>query len=461
MKKNVIYRCLNNCTPKLIVKLSIILFLIQAYVFYNCYFITGWDSEVVVRVADAIAMGNQEILTNDWYEWYFSTYPNNKLMVIVFAILLKLNSYIGFIAEKQYFLILFLCMLSCLTGYLLFKTIEHMSNSVYAYFAWFLYVIHVGISPWLFIPYSDSLGLIFPLAIVRIYQKLQNRKHVLFKWAIIGAGAYFGYNIKPQILITMIALLIIDVLQFLKQCNKKMFKAYIKNYCICFFSMFLAMIINVNIILPCFAIETEKELAVGPTHYMMMGLNSNSYGGYDYDDVVFSTSFDNKKDRKENNIQKIKERIEGYGFWGLGKFMIHKIAYIYHTGTYAWRQEGRFIVEIIEDRNNLSSPLLKKFYYNNEENKECAFDVMEYVIWLTMLTCAVGVAFCEKQSFKNDPTYYVIIISLIGLNIFELLFEARGRYLFIYSPFYVFVALFGLKGWKNLFMMKKWKLKAG
>jgi hypothetical protein len=36
-------------------------------------------------------------------------------------------------------------------------------------------------------------------------------------------------------------------------------------------------------------------------------------------------------------------------------------------------------------------------------------------------------------------------LSIIGLTIFELLFEARARYLYIYVPVYILVALYGIR----------------
>lgn len=41
-----------------------------------------------------------------------------------------------------------------------------------------------------------------------------------------------------------------------------------------------------------------------------------------------------------------------------------------------------------------------------------------------------------------------MMLSIIGLTIFELLFEARARYLFTYAPVYIILGTLGL--WKLL-----------
>ena len=48
-------------------------------------------------------------------------------------------------------------------------------------------------------------------------------------------------------------------------------------------------------------------------------------------------------------------------------------------------------------------------------------------------------------SRERDYEYLAIILSLIGLTLFELLFEARARYLYIYSPVYVIAAVYGIR----------------
>lgn len=46
---------------------------------------------------------------------------------------------------------------------------------------------------------------------------------------------------------------------------------------------------------------------------------------------------------------------------------------------------------------------------------------------------------------KIDRNLAVAFLSLIGLTLFLLLFEARARYLFLYSSFYIIIAVLGIE----------------
>ena len=46
---------------------------------------------------------------------------------------------------------------------------------------------------------------------------------------------------------------------------------------------------------------------------------------------------------------------------------------------------------------------------------------------------------------KFDCNTTVAYLTLIGLTIFTLLFEARARYLYLYAPYYIILAVIGIE----------------
>lgn len=60
------------------------------------------------------------------------------------------------------------------------------------------------------------------------------------------------------------------------------------------------------------------------------------------------------------------------------------------------------------------------------------------MIWLTTLLLSIFSVSDPKTSDKN-----IIMLGIIGLTIFELIFEARARYLFTYVPLYIILAMYG------------------
>lgn len=153
-----------NLGNKVLLFFSILLLLFQSYCVWNYFFTTGWDVWTIMAASEAVAHGGS---LQDYQE-YFSVYPNNLLLVwlygtlIRFFDLVKINFRIG--------ILFFQCVLSWGTGLILFGCVEKILKSRHAaWFAWILYLILVGMSPWVSIPYSDSIGLIFPIFILWLY----------------------------------------------------------------------------------------------------------------------------------------------------------------------------------------------------------------------------------------------------------------------------------------------------
>ena len=58
------------------------------------------------------------------------------------------------------------------------------------------------------------------------------------------------------------------------------------------------------------------------------------------------------------------------------------------------------------------------------------------------------IALFKKNS--ENKVYRVMSLALVGITIFELLFEARARYLYIYVPIYILVFGYFLQSAKNI-----------
>ena len=63
------------------------------------------------------------------------------------------------------------------------------------------------------------------------------------------------------------------------------------------------------------------------------------------------------------------------------------------------------------------------------------------MIWLTILFAGIFSVF-QKE---NRRWTSVIMLAVIGLTVFELLFEARARYLYTYTPLYILLAVAGIQ----------------
>lgn len=414
-----------------------VLFLVQLVIFYNTFFETGWDSGYVVSIARRIGAGDSGFATD-----YFGRYPNNIFLVWFYGIVFRVLSWLGLGAWDSFAIVIMQSALSCLCGYLLYQMMKDLTKPTVAWVAWLVYVAHVGLHPWLMILYTDPLALCFPMIVLRLYQCTQNGKRVWVKWCGIVFFSYLGYKVKPQVMIVLIAIGLIEIVRFLSNVNKETIRIFAKKVCVCGGSGIAALLLFTQIVLPTmpFTYRTEAEFTL--YHYFMMGLNTQYQGGYAPDDVNFSNSYYTVESRREANKREIQERLQEMGASGVTKQYARKVLINFGDGSYAWSGEGTFYNTTFEDRNDTLSPFLKDIYYK-EGAYHTYFLHLQQLIWLFLLMGSVGVGlyFIKRKEFSP---VLAAPLTLIGVTMFVTLFEARARYLFAFSPLFIIA---GILGW--------------
>ena len=126
--------------------------------------------------------------------------------------------------------------------------------------------------------------------------------------------------------------------------------------------------------------------------------------------------------------------------------MQKKALSIFNDGTFAWGFEGGFYREVFPTDNKLSL-FLRSFVYNGDYEMEVGnhyhiIKTTQQTIWTACLLLMVIKAILSRKNDKDD--YSVMYLSLLGLFLFEMLFEARARYLYTYVPIFIMVGSLGL-----------------
>lgn len=447
-----------NLNSKWIYFLSLLLFFVSVFIIRNIYFTTGWDSAIITNTAKWLAAGEYSRINSN----YFSIYPNNLFITWVYSKLAEFNMLFGDIKNYEYFVVTIQSALMSITGLLLFKIVNHISKPFTAYLTWFIFALFIGVSPWMGIIYTDALGLIMPTAILYVYLKSKNGKRSHLKWLCLGGLIYFGYNLKPQIIIVGIAIIIVEILGCCKNFSKQTIKLSLKKYLAFVIAVCISAAVYANLLLPSIQIEINDESAFGVVHFIKMGLNSKTDGAYLRSDVDFSSGFETKEERNAANLKVIKERISDYGVVGLVKHTIKKTLVNFGDGTFAWSEGVSFYKEKHDDINDFASPALKSIYHKDGKYYDIYITLMQ-LVWISVLLLSAGItAYCFLGKNPN-PIISIFTLSIIGLTLFSTIFESCARYFFIYSPFFVVVAVFGLSGFvklfKNILKNKKEKLK--
>ena len=423
---------------------------------------------------------------------YYSRYANNLFLTYIFLNVYKIGEVIGI--HNGYFLLLFIqSIMFSVGGFLIYKIADMYFKEkykIYSICTWIIYMLIVGLSSHIVLTYSDGIGMFLSLILTYIIFKLEKDKDknkinddkekdkLLQKGSIskiilillFTNLSILGYYIKPQIIIISIAYVIIKILHIsyltymiIKNKNedrengRRVRKERIKKEIIYYIILSILIIITGCIIYTyirkannSMGINVDKEKRFNITHYAMLGWNTESKGVFTVKDENFSGKYEKLKDREKANIEELKRRITEMGLGGVINQIARKILTNYNDGTFSGVATFVYIRKEynIEGINKELSKFLKNIYYENGEYNMIYTQIMQ-CLW-------IGILIFNMFSYNDGKStkISIVILGIIGLFIFEILFEARSRYIFIYVPLYIFLGVIGLKNVLRFFVVK-------
>ena len=350
-------------------------------------------------------------------------------------------------------MVAFQCLLDVITVFLTYQIAFDLFHSYRA--AWLTYAvvyIFVGLSPWFIIVYSDATGIVLPILLIRLFQlglRQKSKVKSMALFGLLGFLAMAGFYLKPQTFIMAISIALVSVFGSVWKekdiCNRRL-----ENLGFSLLGVFLFLGTYNSFIVPSLHININKDQTFGWQHYVLMGLNDETDGAFYYDDLVYTSSFDTNQERNAADLAVAKERIAEYGFTGMVRHLSRKQLMNYGDGTFAWGAEGGFFGEIPSWANNRISPLMHEILFPEGKLFMTVISCQQ-LIWITILAMCMFAAKTKKKEAvepHQENVENVIFLSLIGLTLFELIFEARARYLFCYAPVFVLTAVLGVR---NLF----------
>lgn len=432
----IVFKNLKLSNKKLSV-IAISLFIIQLIFIYQYYFVTGWDVLEVFSNAQYITNNQIHLLNNE----YYSRYPNNLLLTFIISKILSFSNFIG-LKEYGYFIVLvFQAVLNMITGVLIFKVSKRIfRNDFLSIFSYGMFVVLLWFSPWTSIPYSDAMGLILPILIFYVYTTPTTRElGRIVKMISLGGLTAIGYFIKPQTIIITIAIFLVTVIYKKVKIRTKL------KYIIIALLAFITMRTGLSVLTGGMGFVLNKEAEFTYHHFVKMGLNSTTDGGYLSQDVMDSHKINSKEERIEFNKQVIKERIKAYGLMGLLNHQVKKTLNNFDDGTFGWEQEGNFYKEL-RPTNSWLAQVVRSFYYKNTKLR-VVYEGIVQCAWLIILFLIIFISFHKGD--ENREYILVLQLCLIGFFIFESIFESRSRYAYTYVPIFIIIATAGLDILKN------------
>lgn len=420
------------------------LYYVNVWVAKEIAFQLPWDIMVVRGMAYDIAKQRPA-----GYQYYFSMYYNNIPIAYILGRLyrkaMEMQNYPYF---HDFIWIQVNCAFISIAGFFSCLTVKKLTKKLMPVVAVFLlYLVLIGISPWKISPYTDTYGLIFPIMCVFFYICYRNAAPVwgkcLYITLSIAAGMLGGF-VKPNLYIVVIALLGTEFLSFLMDFKKRW--GFIIAELVLVLILAWGNQVYTDKIINEIGLELNEEIEASWHHYFLMGLNEQTTGGYNSDDIAIFGEFQtSKKDRTQAEIERAIERLKGRGLFGSIYFYLKKMVMTFNDGLFGWRTEvwiHENYPDIMASNTALTQRLRSIFWPNGMGYDVGGYNTLCQLVWIFSILGIPGICICKD---KKKEEYGILIICFLGVFFYQMLFEARARYLFVFLPVLLSTAICGIQ----------------
>lgn len=283
--------------------------------------------------------------------------------------------------------------------------------------------------------YTDVLTMIFPVLFYYLYLKLrdtEDRKWQILYLILMGLTAWVGMTIKFTVVIIAIAIAIELVLrlEFKRLLVGAVVIAAIYMICnACFYHMIYSDHLDQ---------EMCENMKLPPIHWIMMGLQGDA--DYSAEDIAFSNGFETPEDRNPAILEKIKQRISDYGASGMKDLLTRKAVKCFSDGTYeltAFFYHGMARESALDD------------YVTADGEHYETYQRLCSGIYLGFLFLMIAGGFSNIYRYKKGDAsalaYITPFLSVFGLLLFLIMWEAHARYITNYIPLIYICAAAGME----------------
>ncbi len=427
----------DKVNTKIIVPIVLlIVFIIQCYLGNLFRVEPNWDMKSLFDGA------NNYISRGEDYLNYLYRYPNNIFIQIIYIVLFKIGYMLKIVRQYDIAMIFNIIMIdiALLITFLISKKMFDNKKAL------IIFIMLASMTPiYLLSPiiYTDTISMMFPVLILYLYllaKETESLKKKCMLYAIMGFTILIGMSLKPTIAIMPIAIFIYEIIKM----NKKELFIMMAVVFISFIMSLLFGMILIKTVFPGWNNEEYNKERFPITHWIMMGLGDA--GKYSEEDVEFTSSFSNISEKKQNNINIIKERFSDIINNKKMNFLRRKLMYTWGDGTY-------YAVNTL-DYDAVNEGLHQELVFKRGKYHSF-YQYYTQIQHITIITLMVVLSFI---SIKKDINYELTLrIAIFGLFLFLLIWETRSRYLVNYLPIMQIISFIGIEEIYDI--LKKVKLK--
>ncbi len=421
-------------------------------------FVTGWADPVNAQYSGLRI--NEGISINEG-TWYYLLCSNNVPIAYICSLILRLMRFFpNFPYQSDFFIIEVNCVIISLAGFFTVLTAKKLSRKFgTAVVAFLIYAALICVSPWKLFFYTDTAGMLLPIITFYVYLAAKG-KDGLFKHVFTAIYAFTGIlagMIKPTAYTCLIAIVIVEMVEFVARLIKK--EGRILETAVLIASVIAAfLLINVGLkahIYNVAGFTPDKDLEGTWTYYLNMGSNEEYMGTNNPVDsglLVGEYSGRPGSERRAAEIESFMTRTRDRGFWGNLSFWNRKLTMTFNDGTFSWYKEGiaAFYAGEYEDISaNPKKELLRNIFWGDGEYYNY-YETYAQWLWIFVLTGMAGVGFVSFYARNRQPFAFHLTVICIGVILFQMLFETRGRYLICSLPLLIIAGVEGYRFYATL-----------
>lgn len=417
----------------------------------------SWDAGAIQHIASMyIDTGVTDPYPYLWEYNYLLRYGNNIHITYLVVIIYRLADFIGIHRDLLLILInniLILLAVFCIifVSYKRFNTRSFVFASVVA-------ILLMNLSPYSTVFYTDTLGVFFVAAQILILYLLlstKNEKKKIFLSGLLGVLFCFGYMMKPTTILVLTAIAFGAILFKRKYDFRKVLK-YSAVFIIGVVSIvFIAKIaISNSTGFANYSKDQINEKRAGAIYYLGMGAlrglppyENCKTGAYCSDYADRSVNVD-MREWKKHSFDVIKNSVMSDFPFGWLDFAIVKISRSFNDGSFGvWKegsQNNNSIVFFLKDEN---IPRTVRRVLSFDGDKIATFRTVLSVIWFIVIVFCI---FFLVRHNANTRIAGILSLFVLAVILYQVLFENRARYLFVFLPIFILSATTGVEYFLNI-----------
>lgn len=393
-------------------------------------------------ISDAARVQNEALAMVKWNHGkmnmansYLQQYTNNHFVVILFYYFYKILSVLGI---TQVWIPTILLNMFCidLGIYITYRTAKRLKGVAGGNLVLLFFLLSPTTYVWLTTAYTNTFSFPFVMAILYLCLWLRggepNGKNIV-KCVLLGFVTVVGYFVRPTTILPIIAMFLFSAVKFFAEpmlIKKKEMRTWNPDWNLTKrVSEKRNTIIKAAIVLVVCGLtwtgcqmlmnrHIEKEKITGNfpvVHWIMMGLNERTGGGFAGEDVDYTKSFEGIEAKKEADIARLKERILDMGPSRLTLHAFVKMARVWAMGDDDALPKSSYAHDY---------PVLYERFMGSNNGW--------FIVYMQAFRMSIFLMLCisvfRQLRRKKCQELFLYTLTFLGAVIFFLIWEANMKY---------------------------------